>query len=227
MASPIEHQSSAEERAATVDRPPITQPPIVMVETAFLASTTSLLWLLSYYVPGIPIFRVFFPIPIALIYLRWGRRAGWMTTLVSGLLLTVLMGPARSIPFVIPYGLMGVQLGACWRRRTGWGLSIWLGALLGCIGVFFQFWLTSVLVGEDLWAYAIARIRDLVEWLFLQLGILAEPSLPIVQFLVLLALLLSNLVYVFVVHTIALLMFERLGNPIPKAPAWVDTLLDL
>jgi uncharacterized protein YybS (DUF2232 family) len=227
LASPIEHQSSAEERAATVDRPPITQPPIVMVETAFLASTTSLLWLLSYYVPGIPIFRVFFPIPIALIYLRWGRRAGWMTTLVSGLLLTVLMGPARSIPFVIPYGLMGVQLGACWRRRTGWGLSIWLGALLGCIGVFFQFWLTSVLVGEDLWAYAIARIRDLVEWLFLQLGILAEPSLPIVQFLVLLALLLSNLVYVFVVHTIALLMFERLGNPIPKAPAWVDTLLDL
>jgi uncharacterized protein YybS (DUF2232 family) len=227
LASPIEHQSSAEEQAKKVDRPPITQPPIVMVETAFLASTTSLLWLLSYYVPGIPIFRVFFPIPIALIYLRWGRRAGWMTTLVSGLLLTVLMGPARSIPFVIPYGLMGVQLGACWRRRTGWGLSIWLGALLGCIGVLFQFWLTSVLVGEDLWAYAMARIRDLVEWLFLQLGILAEPSLPIVQFLVLLALLLSNLVYVFVVHTIALLMFERLGNPIPKAPAWVDTLLDL
>ncbi len=227
MASPIEHQSSAEERAATVDRPPITQPPIVMVETAFLASTTSLLWLLSYYVPGIPVFRVFFPIPIALIYLRWGRRAGWMTTLVSGLLLTVLMGPARSIPFVIPYGLMGVQLGACWRRRTSWGVSIWLGALLGCIGVLFQFWLTSVLVGEDLWAYAMARIRDLVEWLFGQLGILAEPSLPIVQILVLLALLLSNLVYVFVVHAIALLMFERLGNPLPKAPAWVDTLLDL
>jgi uncharacterized protein YybS (DUF2232 family) len=227
LASPIEHQSSAEERTETVDRPLITQPPIVMVETAFLASTTSLLWLLSYYVPGIPIFRVFFPIPIALIYLRWGRRAGWMTTIVSGLLLTVLMGPARSIPFVIPYGLMGVQLGACWRRRTGWGLSIWLGALLGCIGVLFQFWLTSVLVGEDLWAYAMARIRDLVEWLFVQLGILAEPSLPIVQILVLLALLLSNLVYVFVVHTIALLMFERLGNPIPKAPAWVDTLLDL
>jgi uncharacterized protein YybS (DUF2232 family) len=227
LASPIEHQSSAEERSATVDRPPITQPPIVMVETAFLASTTSLLWLLSYYVPGIPVFRVFFPIPIALIYLRWGRRAGWMTTLVSGLLLTVLMGPARSIPFVIPYGLMGVQLGACWRRRTGWGVSIWLGALLGCIGVLFQFWLTSVLVGEDLWAYAMARIRDLVEWLFGQLGILAEPSLPIVQILVLLALLLSNLVYVFVVHAIALLMFERLGNPIPKAPAWVDTLLDL
>lgn len=228
MASPIEHQSSAKEPAsATAGAPKISQPPIVMVETAFLASTTSLLWLLSYYVPGVPIFRIFFPIPIALIYLRWGGRAGWMTTLVSGLLLTVLMGPARSIPFVIPYGLMGMQLGACWRRRTGWGLSIWLGAILGCIGVFFQFWLTSVLVGEDLWLYAIARIRDIAEWVCLQLGILAEPSLPIVQLLVLLALLLSNLVYVFVVHTIALLMFERLGNPIPKAPAWVDTLLDL
>lgn len=228
MASPPRHESSPEQQTSKqVNGVAADKPPIALVETAFLASTACLLWLLNYYFPIGPIFRIFFPIPIALIYLRWGARAGWMTALVSGLLLSVLHGPSRSILFVIPYGIMGVQLGACWRRRTSWLTSISLGALLDCLGVFFRFWLTSVLLGEDLWMYLMARIRDLSEWLFIQLGILAEPSLPVIQILAIALILLSNFVYLFVIHLVALLMFERLGNPIPKAPAWVDTLLDL
>jgi uncharacterized protein YybS (DUF2232 family) len=227
LASPLKHPSPPEEPTTKVDRVPTGKPPIVLVETAFLASTASLLWLFNYYLPGIPVFRVFFPIPIALIYLRWGHRAGWMTALVCGLLLSVLLGPTRSILFVIPYGLMGVQLGACWRRHSSWLTSISLGALLDCIGVFFRFWLTSAFIGEDLWMYLMARIRDLAEWIFVQLGILAEPSLLVIQILAIVLILFSNIVYLFVVHLVALLMFEKLGNPIPKAPAWVDTLLDL
>lgn len=227
MASPLKHQSPPEEPASKVNNVDTSKPPIVLVETAFLASTASLLWLFNYYLPGVPVFKVFFPIPIALIYLRWGHRAGWMTALVSGLLLSVLLGPTRSILFVIPYGLMGVQLGACWRRQSSWLTSISLGALLDCIGVFFRFWLTSTFIGEDLWMYLMARIRDLAEWIFVQLGILAEPSLSVIQILAIGLILLSNFVYLFVVHLVALLLFERLGNPIPKAPAWVETLLDL
>lgn len=220
-------QSPPEPQAAKVDGTATSKPPIVLVETAFLASTASLLWLLNYYFPVGPIFKIFFPIPIALIYLRWGHRAGWMTALVSGLLLSVLMGPSRSILFVMPYGVMGVQLGACWRRRTGWLLSISLGALLDSIGVFFRFGLTSILLGEDLWMYLMARIRDFAEWVFIQLGILAEPDLLVVQIIAIGLIFLSSVVYLFVIHLVALLMFERLGNPIPKAPPWVETLIDL
>ncbi len=227
MASPPQHHIPPEEQKSPVNGVAAGKPPIILVETAFLASTASLLWLLNYYFPVGAIFRIFFPIPIALIYLRWGHRAGWMTALVSGLLLSVLMGPTRSILFVMPYGLMGVQLGACWRRRVGWLPSIVLGALLDCLGVFFRFGLTSLLLGEDLWMYLMARIRDLAEWIFWQLGILAEPNIIIIQILAVGLILLSSFVYLFVVHLVALLMFERLGNPIPKAPAWVDTLLDL
>ena len=227
MTSPLKHPSPPEEQTTKVTSVPTGKPPVMLVETAFLASTASLLWLFNYYLPGIPVFRIFFPIPIALIYLRWGQRAGWMTALVSGLLLSVLLGPTRSILFVIPYGLMGVQLGACWRRQSSWLTSISLGALLDCIGVFFRFWLTSVFIGEDLWMYLMARIHDLAEWIFVQLGILAEPSLFVIQALAIILILFSNIVYLFVVHLVALLMFEKLGNPIPKAPAWVDTLLDL
>jgi uncharacterized protein YybS (DUF2232 family) len=227
LTSPLKHQSPPEEQTSKVDPVVTGKPPIMLVETAFLASTASLLWLLSYYLPGVPVFKVFFPIPVALIYLRWGHRAGWMTALVSGLLLSVLMGPTRSILYVMPYGMMGVQLGACWRRGSSWLTSISLGALLDCIGVFFRFWLTSAFIGEDLWMYLMARIHDLAEWIFVQLGILAEPSLLIIQTLAIVLILFSNFVYLFVVHLVALLMFEKLGNPLPKAPAWVDTLLDL
>jgi uncharacterized protein YybS (DUF2232 family) len=228
LASPPQHQTPPEEeRKPTASTGAAGKPPIMLVETAFLASTASLLWLLNYYFPVGAIFRIFFPIPIALIYLRWGNRAGWMTALVSGLLLSVLMGPTRSILFVMPYGVMGVQLGACWQRRAGWFVSIALGALLETLGVFFRFALTSVLLGEDLWMYLMARIRDLTEWIFLQLGILAEPNIIIIQLLAVALILMSSFVYLFVVHLVALLMFERLGNPLPKPPAWVDTLLEL
>ncbi|MFM2304147.1 MAG: hypothetical protein RLZZ135_1557 [Cyanobacteriota bacterium] len=105
--------------------------------------------------------------------------------------------------------------------------SISLGALLGCVGFFFQLWLTSVLLGEDLWMYLMARIHDFVEWLFVQLGILAEPNLLTIQILAIFSILCGKFIYLFVVHIVALRVFERLGNPIPKPPAWVDSFLFL
>jgi uncharacterized protein YybS (DUF2232 family) len=111
-----------------------------MVETAFLASTASLIWFINFYFPLGPVLRVFFPIPIALVYLRWGKRAAWMAAVTSGLLLSVLMGPVRSLLFVMPFAFMGVMLGASWYRRVHWIVSITLGTLLGTLGVFFRLW---------------------------------------------------------------------------------------
>lgn len=201
-------------------------PPLAMVETAFLASTASLLWLINYYFPLGPLLRMFFPIPIALVYLRWGSRASWMSALVSGLLLSVLMGPTRSILFVIPFGIMGVQLGAMWKRRTNWLVSISTGTLLGTIGFFFRFWLVSILLGEDLWVYVMNQITELAEWGFVKLGLLAQPSLILIQAIAIAMIVVNNFVYLFVVHLVALLMLDRLGNPIPRPPNWVQVLLD-
>lgn len=199
---------------------------VVMVETAFLASTASLIWLINYYFPLGPLLKLFFPIPIALVYLRRGNRAGWMSAWVSMLLLSVLMGPVRSIVFIIPYGLIGIQLGACWVRRVHWSLSVLLGSLIGSLGLFFRFWLFSILLGEDLWVYVMSQITQLADWLFLKIGILAQPDIVLIQILALIMILLNNLVYLFAVHLVALILFDRLGNPIPRPPQWVQVLLD-
>ncbi len=199
---------------------------IIMVETAFLASAASLVWLINFYFPVGPVLKVFFPIPIALIYLRRGNRASWMAAVVSGLLLLILMGPTRSIIFLMPYGLMGVLLGACWQRQVSWLVSIVFGAAIGSLGIFFRFWLTSILVGENLWIYVITQITQLADWLFLKLGILAEPNFVLIQALAFGLIIVNNLVYLFAVHLVALMLLDRLDNPISRPPEWVRVLLD-
>ena len=199
---------------------------LILVETAFLSSAASLIWLINNYFPIGPVLRIFFPIPIALVYLRWGNRASWMSAIVSGLLLSVLMGPTRSIMFLMPYGLMGVQLGAMWKRQANWLFSIILGTLIGTFGFFFRFWLVSIFIGEDLWIYLIAQFTQLAEWLFLQLGLLAVPSLWVIEAIALVMVLINNIIYLFAVHLVALLVMDRLGNPIPRPPYWVQVLLD-
>lgn len=200
--------------------------PLVMVETAFLASTSSLLWLVDYYFPMGPLLRIFFPTPIAITYLRRGKRAAWMAMLVSGLLLTVLMGPTRSILFVMPYGVIGIILGMCWSRGAGWGMSIGLGTIVATFGAFFRIWLVSILLGDDLWLYLTSQVTRLAEWIFLRLGLLIQPSLVVIQGIAFVAVVFSSLLYLFVVHLAAKLLLDRLGTPIPDPPKWVQVLLE-
>ncbi|MBD2101254.1 DUF2232 domain-containing protein [Leptolyngbya sp. FACHB-261] len=203
----------------------LTPPPLVLVETAFLASTSGMLWLVNYYFPMGPLLRTFFPVPIALAFLRWGSRASVMTTVVTGLLLSVLMGPDRSIRFVIPYGLLGVLLGLLWKRRASWWLSMGLGSVVAAFGLFFNIALLSVLLGEDLWLYLTTQISGLVDWLFFRLGILAQPSLQAIQVVAALMVVINAVLYLFLVHLVSWLMLERLGNPIPDPPDWLRYLL--
>jgi uncharacterized protein YybS (DUF2232 family) len=200
---------------------------LAMVETAFFASTASLIWLINYYFPLGPVLTVFFSIPIALIYLRWGHRSALKGVIVAGLLLCVLMGPTRSIVFLIPYGLLSLQLGFCWQRQSSWLFSIFTGSLIGTFGFFFRVSLFSLLLGENLWQYAIIQMTNFLDWAFLKLNILAQPDFALIQAIAALMIFVNSFIYVFAVHLVALLVFDRLGNPIPRPPNWIQVILDL
>jgi uncharacterized protein YybS (DUF2232 family) len=208
--------------------------PLAMVETAFLASAASLIWLVNTYFPPGPILRILFPLPMALVYLRWGSRSSWMSALVAGLLLAVLMGPPRSLLFLMPYAVLGVQLGFLWVRQANWYVSVGLGSLVGTIGFFFRVWLMSLLLGEDLWVYLTSQVTQILNWMLEQLiswglvglGALGQPNLLAVQILALVMVLISNIIYLFTVHLAAWLLLERLGTAMPAPPDWVQALLD-
>ena len=230
-----EPDATKDSRSAGTAAVPIslTTPPLTLVETAFFASTASLMWLVSYYLSIGPWMRILFPIPIALAYLRWGHRAAWMSAITSGLLLSVLMGPYLSILFCVPYALLGVQLGMMWKRRSPWLPSIGIGTLISSFGFFFRMWLLSIFLGEDLWAYLNNRIADfiqwflakLVDWGWLGLEALGHTDLAAIQVVTVLLVLCSDVVYLFTVHLAAWLLLERLGNSIPEPPQWVKVLL--
>jgi uncharacterized protein YybS (DUF2232 family) len=221
---------------ASASQPPpaVAKGPLTMVETAFLASAASLMWLINLYFPPGPLLRILFPLPIALVYLRWNLRASWMATVVSGLLLSILIGPPRSLLFVVPYGILGVQLGCFWRRQANWGISILIGALLVTFGMFFRIWLLSWMAGEDLWGYLVAQITQILDWVInrlldiglLDLGMIGRPSLGIIQIAAVFMVFFSSLVYLFTVHLAAWLVLERLGTTMSRPPQWLQVLLD-
>ncbi len=201
--------------------------PLPLVETAFLSSAACLMWLINSYFLGGQALKPFLAMPIILVYLRWGKRAGWMAVVVSSLLLSVLMGPTRSVLFAMPYGLIGIQLGAFWRRGISWGWSILIGAILDCSGFFFRFWLASVMLGEDLWGLFMARATDILNWGLERLGILAEPNILSVQTAAVSLLFVNSLLSLLITHLMALLLFERIGGPIPRPPRWLEDMLEL
>ncbi|HEY9642699.1 MAG TPA: DUF2232 domain-containing protein [Coleofasciculaceae cyanobacterium] len=231
LSAPLELASPSQVKTGPVR---IVTPPLTLVEVAFFASTSSLLWLVSYYLSIGPWMRILFPLPIALAYLRWGYRASWMAAIVSGLLLSVLMGPYLSVLFCIPYALLGVQLGMMWKRRSPWLPSIGIGTLISTLGFFFRLSLLSIFLGEDLWSYVTNRIADIIQWAlsklvdwgWLGLDVLGQSNLIVVQIATVALVLCSDFVYLFTVHLAAWLLLERLGNPIPQPPNWVQVLME-
>lgn len=199
---------------------------LVMVETAFLASTTALIWLISTYIPTGPLMRMFFPLPVALSCMRWGKRAGWMTAVVAGLLLSVLMGPPRSIQFFIPYGILGVFLGSCWKAQKSWSTSMGFGILISAMGLFFQIALLSLLLSTNVWLYLNQQVTGILDWIFVKLNLLFEPNLLTVQLFAVGLILVNSLLYCLLVHLVASLLFERLNYPLPDPPKWLEALLE-
>ncbi|ABW30101.1 DUF2232 domain-containing protein [Acaryochloris marina] len=200
--------------------------PLPMVETAFLASATALIWYINTYFPLGPLLRIFFPIPTALIYSRWGNRSAWMSAWVTTLLITVLMGPPRSIQFLMPYGVVGVILGGLWKRQVSWAISMGWSILVMAIGFFFQLNLLSLLVGTNLWIYINRQITGFLDWVVIKLGLLLQPDVIVIQLFAVGLILLNAFLYILLVHLVAWLVFDRIGVSIPDPPLWLQTFLE-
>jgi len=205
---------------------PTAKSTLAMVETAFLASTTGMIFIINYYFPVGPFLAMLYPIPIALAYLRWGVRTAWMTMIVTVLLLTVLMGPTRSIQFMIPHGFLAVLLGFLWQQRSPWLLSLTLGTIVRAAGIGFQFVLLSALLGENLWDYGTAQVTEFIAWIMQLFGSLERPELWAVQAFAIASILFSSFAYLILIHIVGWLLCDRLGNPISPAPKWLEALLE-
>lgn len=152
-----------------------------------------------------------------------------MALAVSTLLLTVLLGPTRSIIYLMPYGLLGFVSGWMWQRQMSWYWSVLLGAVLSTLGLIFQLALSSLLVGENLWAFFTLQLTGFANWLLDitlgSLGVHVAASAFGIQVAIVAIVAMNSLVYVFTVHLVAALVMEKLGRTLPPPPKWVQVLL--
>ena len=199
-----------------------------LVEGAYLAAATGLIWLALYYLPvGGALFRLALPLPLILLQLRRGNRSGAEGLLLSVLLLTALMGPLRGPLLLFPYGLLSLWLGWSWCRGISWGLSWSGGVVLGTAGFLVRVLVLSLLVGENLWVVITRAGSALLERLIVVLHLPITPDLTQVQLMALLLVVVQEVIYVLSLHALAYWIFPRLKSPIPEPPRLLHGLIAL
>ena len=199
-----------------------------LMDTAYLAAATALLWLALYYLPvGGPLFRLALPLPLALLQLRHGWRCAVEGVLVASLLLLALMGPIRGLLMLFPYGFLALWLGWGWRKGLSWWLTLSLGGLIGALGFLVRVALLSLLLGENLWVLVTTAAAGLLERLLGLLSLGPGFDLGQVQVMALALVLVQNLLVVLCLHAVAFWIFPRLQAPIPQPPRALEALVAL
>ena len=199
-----------------------------LVEGAYLAAATGLIWLALYYLPvGGALFRLALPLPLILLQLRRGNRSGAEGLLLSVLLLTALMGPLRGPLLLFPYGLLSLWLGWSWCRGISWWLSWSGGIVLGTAGFLVRVLVLSLLVGENLWVVITRAGSALLDRLIAALHLPITPDLTQVQLMALLLVVVQEVIYVLSLHALAYWIFPRLKSPIPEPPRLLHGLVAL
>ena len=201
---------------------------IRLVEGAYLAATTGLIWLALYYLPvGGALFRLALPLPLALLQLRRGGRSGVEGLLLSVLLMTALMGPVRGPLLLFPYGILALWLGWCWCRGFSWWLSWSVGVVLGTLGFLMRVLVLSLLVGENLWVVITRAGAGMLERVITLLHLPISADLASVQLMALVLVVLQELIYVLSLHALAFWIFPRLRSSIPGPPRLLHGLVAL
>ena len=228
MPSPVSPASARRPRRGQLTRGQARQ----LMDTAYLASATALLWVALYYLPvGSPLFRLALPLPLALLQLRHGWRCAVEGLVVTALLLVALMGPIRGPLVLFPYGFLALWLGWCWRGSSGWRASWWLswgiGSLIGAAGFLVRVAVLSVLVGENLWVVITSAAAGLLERLAGWVGLAASIELAQVQLAAVALVCFQNGIVVLALHAVAYWIFPRLRSPIPEPPQALRALVAL
>ena len=199
-----------------------------IVETSYLASLSSLLWLALYYLPvGGALLRLILPLPIILLHLRRGTKTATEGIIIQMLLLFIIMGPVRGTLFLFPYGILAFWLGWSWYKYKSWGFSFSLGVIIGTFGFFIRVVALSTLVSENLWVIITRASYGLIDRVIELLNLPFSPSIEIIQLVAILLIVFQEMIYVLTLHVLAYSLFPKFKSTIPDPPKILNGLVDL
>ncbi len=198
-----------------------------IVETSYLASLSSLLWVALYYLPiGGALLRLILPLPMILLHLRRGTKIALEGLLIQFLLLFIIMGPIRGTLFLFPYGILAFWLGRCWLKEKSWTISLTIGVIIGTLAFFIRVIALSTLVGDNLWVLITRASYGLIEKFIELFNLPFSPSIFDIQLGAIFLIIFQEIVYVLTIHVIAYSLFPRFKLTIPDPPRFLNSLID-
>jgi len=199
-----------------------------IVESSYLAASTSLIWIALYYLPiGGAFFRLALPLPLALLQIRRGVKTGIEGVIICVMLLTALMGPLRGPLVLFPYGFLSLWLGYSWNKGWNWWLSWSVGVAIGTMGFLVRVFVLSILVGENLWVIVTRAGASLLEKGIDIFNLPFNPDMTAVQVVALCLVITQEIVYVLCLHALAFWIFPRLKSSMPEPPALLENLISI
>ena len=199
-----------------------------IVETSYLASLSSLLWLALYYLPiGGALLRLILPLPIILLHLRRGTKTAFEGIIIQLLLLFIIMGPVRGTLFLFPYGILAFWLGWSWLKDKSWSVSFSFGVIIGTLGFFLRVIALSTLVGENLWVIITRASYGLIDRFIEILNLPFSPPIQMIQLVAILLIVFQEMIYVLTLHVLAYSLFPRFKSTIPDPPKILNGFVDL
>ncbi|MHC2995175.1 MAG: YybS family protein [Candidatus Atribacteria bacterium] len=106
-----------------------------IVEGAFLAAITAILFIISLYIPLLGTLVSFLcPLPIIILYLRHSLKFTIISVFVSGILVSIIAGPLQGLMVLLGFGILGITLGYAIKKE----LTLTEIIIIGSIASFFS-----------------------------------------------------------------------------------------
>ncbi|KMT21782.1 DUF2232 domain-containing protein [Clostridium cylindrosporum] len=135
-----------------------------LVGTALFSAITVVLYVISTYIPIIDILVILgVHLPIVVIYLKYGGKYAGVSTAVTTILLTFILGPTWSLRFLFLNAVVGLVLGYTSTKKFNSITSIAMLSLITLlsVGVFYK--LFTFMTGVDLMASSVDTVIKSME----------------------------------------------------------------
>ncbi|MDF2565286.1 MAG: Protein of unknown function rane [Massilibacillus sp.] len=121
-----------------------------MVEGGILAAIAVAMSLISMYVPIIGSFMaLILPLPIIVLVVRHGVRWGIMSTIIAGVLISMLISPLQAISIVVVCGFIGVVLGYTYRKGYSAVRCLTIGSVSAIASILVVFAVSLLLINVN------------------------------------------------------------------------------
>ena len=105
-----------------------------IVEGAFLAAITAVLFIISIYIPLLGTLVSFLcPLPIIILCLRHSVKFAIISTFISGILVTILAGPLQGLMVLLGFGILGLTLGFSIKKELSLTDIIIIGSIASLV----------------------------------------------------------------------------------------------